>query len=659
MLIFDQLRKGDERLRTVAVAVFSGMAVLLAGLWYTQVVSAKRYRASLRNQTFRTVRIPATRGKILDRNGLVLAENRPSYNLNLYLEELRPQFERAFTQGRAGRRLSRAEREQLAGEARSQVVSNTIRQVAGFLQEPVPISDREFRRHHRQWPYRPLPVRENLNASQIARFLEQAPNIPGLDLEVQPIRYYPHGPAIAPVAGYLSRDELARDDEDGGFSYSLPSYEGAVGMEFWFNEKLRGTPGVKSVVVNSLSYRESEMVWATAWPGQNVVLTLDLPLQRAAFDALRSAGANVRGAVVVVDATNGDVLSLVSHPAYDPNEFVSPVLPPDRWVELNDPKLRPMFNRATQGAYNPGSTFKLITALAALEGGLDPTEIYRVEPDPRRPGKGAVFVGRRKIEDTAPPGDYDFKRAFKQSSNAYFIHFGLKAGRERMVAMGKRFHLGERLGLGTRQEVAGDFPNPEDVVGVWNEGNLANVCIGQEITVTPLQMAMVTAAVANGGKLYYPRMVQRLELPEPGPEGAATNGFPARLRDDLRVQPQHLALIREAMLADTEEPGGTGFAAFQLEDRLTGRIVPRLPGFRVGGKTGTAQVKKAGVLVDHITWFVAFGPYESPRYVVVVMVEGGGSGGGTCAPVARQVFQAIQRRIQPPAPAGGRLAGRN
>jgi len=595
---------------------------------------------------------------LLDRNGLVLAENRPSYTLNLYLEELRPQWQQAYTAARAGRRLTRAERERLGIAVRWLVASNTIERISQFLGETNTITDRAFRRHHNQWPYRPLTVRENLNPTQIARFLENTPSLPGLDLEVQPLRHYPRGPVVAHLLGYLTRDDLARDDEEGGFSYSLPSYAGAVGLEYLFDEQLRGQPGTKSVVVNSLCYREGEMIWLTASPGENAVLALDLPLQQATFAALRAAGADTRGAAVVLDASNGDVLALVSHPAYDPNEFVSP-LSPERWTVLNDPTHRPMFNRATQGAYNPGSVFKIITALAALEHGLDPRQILQVEPDPRRPGKGAIYVRRRKIDDTAPPGDYDFKRAFKYSSNSYFIQVGLQAGRERILAMGRRFHLGERFGLGTRQEVSGHFPSAEDVLGIWNDGNVANLCIGQEITVTPLQMALVTAAVANGGKLLYPRLVHRLEPAEPGPGGQGIRQFPTRLRGELGVAPQFLALLREAMLADTEESGGTGFDAFQAENRVTGEITPRLPGFRVGGKTGTAQVKKAGVVIDHITWFVAFGPYENPRYVVVVMIEGGASGGVTCAPVAREIFQAVKRRLEPAPTATPRLVSRD
>jgi len=687
MLVVDQLRRADRRLQVLAGVMLAGLALLLVGLWYVQIANSRRYQASLKTQTFRTVRVPGMRGKILDRNGLVLAENRPSYNLNLYLDELRPQFEQEYVRqrdrlvrqlamsgtnrvvapgfwtGLFGRlqggnrtvRLTPSQRLDLSAAVRFSVASNAVGRAAALLGQPLAITARDFLRHHTQWPYRPLPVAENLAPADVARILEQGPPIPGLDLDVQPVRYYPQGPVVAHLLGKLRRDDLARDDDDSGFSYSLPSFDGEVGLEYAFNEELQGRSGVRSIVVNSLSYRESESVWVGAEPGQNVHLTLDLGIQRAAYDALRAVSPNVRGAVVVMDGWNGDVLALVSCPSYDPNEFVTG-MSPARWQELNDPRQNATFNRATQGAYSPGSTFKIITALACFEAGLDPATRLKVEPDPARPGRSAVYVGRRKIEDTVPPGDYDFIRAFKRSSNSYFIHFGLWAGRERILRIGKAFFLGERVGLPTRQEAGGYFPRPEDVLGLWNDGNLANVCIGQEITVTPLQMAVVTAAIANGGKVFEPRFVSRVEPAEPGVTAPPTNHFAPRIRGTVEIPAPVLTLIRDAMLAETEEPEGTGFAAFQSVDRASGRITPRIPGFRAGGKTGTAEVKQGGRLVDKITWFVAFGPYENPRYAVVVMVESGGSGGGTCAPVAQQVFDHVARRLRPAAAPSPHLA---
>ena len=651
MLIIDQIRKDDARLRTLALVVLSGMATLLAGLWYVQVVASRRYEASLETQTFRTVRIPAVRGKILDRNGLVVAENRPDYNLSLYIEELRNEFDREFTRERAGHRLTKAQRAEMRNRSRYAVVSNTVQQVAAMIQQPLNLSEAQFRRHHDQWPYRPLPILENLNETQIARFLEQGGSVPGVDLEIQPIRYYPQSAIVSHLLGYLSRDDLVRDDDERNFNYSLSGYTGEIGIEYSYDKPLAGKAGIKSVVVDSLSYRKSETVWTPAEPGENVVLALDLPIQKATFDALSSAGANVRGAALVMDALSGDILAMVSLPAYDPNEFVVGVSAERYRDKYGDPKLRPMFNRATQGAYQPGSIFKIITALACLESGvLTPISVTNLFSSP-----GYYMIGGRPMHDTASAGDYDFKTAFKKSSNTYFINFGLKAGRDRLLEMGHRFHLGEKVPIGTRQDgTSGFFPTVEEVIGKWSVGNVANMCIGQEITVTPLQMALMTAAVANGGKVLQPRLVLRVEPPEPGLEETQTNVLTSQIRGDLGVRPEYLQIVRDAMLADTEEEGGTGFAAFHSHDRPG----ERGKNLRVCGKTGTAQIQDAHthLITDHITWFASFAPYESPRYVVIVMVKSGDSGGGTCAPIAHQIYQAIQKRIAPNWSAAKQLA---
>lgn len=633
MEAFEHLRRGDARVRVVGYFILAAMLLLLGGLWYVQIAASQKYSSRIRQQTFRSVRVPAVRGKIEDRSGIVLADNRPSYNLVLYIEELRPLFDTEYTRLRAGRRLSAAERNTLRLEARYNVARGIVDDLSRLIGAPIELGARELHRHHNQWPYRPLPLLENLTPEQVARFLEPAAVLPGIDLEVLPLRHYPHGPMAAHVLGYLTRDDMARGDEETDFNYSLPTYQGAVGVEAGYDEELRGQPGLKSVVVDSLCYRESETVWSAAEPGRNVILALDAGLQQAAVDALGSLGNYVRGAVVVLDVTNGDVLALVSAPAFDPNEFLAPISA-QRWEEwMNNPLFRPIFNRATQGAYPPGSIFKIVTALACFDTGV--LTFQSLTNQFQNPGY--FRLGRRVIDDTAPAGEYDFRRAFKRSSNTYFIHHGLEAGREALLRAGHEFFLGEGAELQTRQEVSGYFPEPDEVKYRWSTGNLANVCIGQEITVTPLQMAVMTAAVANGGRVWWPRLVLRIEPAEPG-LGHPTTQHAARLRGALDADPQFLGVLREAMLADTEEPEGTAFLAFHAADRRT----PLLKHYRVGGKTGTAEVERAGRVVDKITWFACFGPYAAPRYAVVVMVEGGGSGGVTCAPVARRIFQAIE-----------------
>ncbi|MGO9536945.1 MAG: peptidoglycan D,D-transpeptidase FtsI family protein, partial [Limisphaerales bacterium] len=318
---------------------------------------------------------------------------------------------------------------------------------------------------------------------------------------------------------------------------------------------------------------------------------------------------------VVMDVRSGDVLAMVSSPAINP-DYSS-----NEPARMNDPKLRPQSNRATYENYAPGSIFKPIVGLAALEAGLDPDAIVD--------SPGYVYVGRRHITDLAPPGQYNFRRAIIYSCNTYFITVGLRTGIENVVRMAEKFHFGERTGLPTRQETKGIFPTLKQVQSPdWRDGDSANICIGQgEMAVTPMQMAVAYAAIANGGKVLEPRLVERIEPQDPASGEAMTN-FPTGLvRDHLDVSARNLKILRDAMLAETVE--GTGQPA-------------QVPGLQICGKTGTAQVMNSrNQEIDRTTWFASFAPYENPRYAVVVMVESGTYGGPTCAPIAHDIYEAI------------------
>lgn len=624
MLFFDQLKKSDPTLRTLAWGAFAGMAILLAGLWYVQVVSYRQHAENQKAQSYRTVRIPAIRGKILDANGQPLAENRPSYNVNLYLDELRSQFKQEWKRCAPKGRLKKGELAALQAQARYRVVSNIVQHLANVIQQPVFLDFGRFMNHYTNQLALPLAIMTNLTPTQVARFQEQPSTLPGLDLEIQPTRTYPRGQSGAHMLGFLRRDDSSMKDEDAFFNFRLPDYKGQVGLEGAFDQVLRGRAGVKSVLVNNLGYRQSETIWAPADPGKNLVLTINLDLQHAAEKALASAQPDVRGAVVIMDPNNGDILALVSIPSYDPNLFL-PRVNRAHWDMLMDEDLKPTRSRATQENYQPGSIFKIVTGLACLESGLDP---YAKISNP-----GHVFVGRRKIDDTAPAGEYDFRRAFILSSNTYFITNGLKAGIEKIVAIGHRLHFGERTGIPTWQDNGGIFPSTRRIKTGWVEGETANLCIGQgEIAVTPLQMAVMVSAIANGGTVFWPRLVARIE-PQDLLSGEQPTIVPqGRVRDYLGVSPRSLRIVREAMLADVEDPKEGG-----------GRLAA-VPGFRVCGKTGTAQIMDIhNRVVDWTTWFASYAPYENPRYVVIVTVESGKSGGSTCAPVAQKIYQAIQQ----------------
>jgi penicillin-binding protein 2 len=652
MLIFDQLKKDDPQLRLITLLLLGALGVLLAGLWWVQVVSAQDYQANLETQSFRTVRIPAVRGKILDRNGLTLAENRPSYNVSLYLDELRGAIDAAYLEKcararkelkqrqedlsrRLKRRLTREERKQflftqaqkalLRQEARYEAASNVVRQVSLRLRQPLSLSATNLERHYQTRLALPYPVLTNLNAAQIALFEEQSTTPMGVDLEIQSSRCYPCGTTAAHILGHLQRDDSSMEGEDAYFSFRLPDYRGTIGVEFGCDKELRGMAGVKSVLVNNAGYRQTESIWSSAEPGSNVVLTIDLRIQQAAEEAFREQAGKVfaeatRGAIVVMDVRNGDILALASFPAFDPNAYL-PSLSRPAWQRIAE--LQAEKNRASQENYAAGSIFKPIVGLACLEAGLNPRASLH--------NPGYIFVGKKRFGDLAPPGDYDFRRALKLSCNTYFIHHGLEtAGISNIVRLAQRFHLGERTGLTNRQEVNGIFPSLVRVGSDWHDGDTGNLCIGQgAMAVTPMQMAVVTAAIANGGTVLRPRLVDRVEPLDPT-LGGPTNYTPAvQVRGELGVRPRNLDILREAMLADVEDKDGTGTAA-------------AVPGLRIGGKTGTAQVKNAqGALINHITWFISFAPFEKPRYGVVVMIEGGTSGGGTCAPAAKKIYSAI------------------
>ena len=658
MLLFDQLKKNDPHLRLLAIVVFAGMCVLAAGLWWVQIVSSRDYQANLEFQSYRTVRVPAVRGRILDRNGEALAENRPVYSVSLYLEELRKEFDRAgakevtrvrnelntrmaayqksitrklTAEERKQFSLDRKQRDQLFEDARYVVASNVVAQIGGCLQQPLSLDPTGFDRHYNAKLFLPFPVVRNMDPNQIARFEEWSATPPGVDLEVQSARVYPYKTTAAHLLGRLSYDDSSAEGEDAFFWYRLPDYRGVLGVEYAADSYLRGQAGAKAVLVNHRGFRQTENFWSPTVPGTNVILTIDLQIQQATERALENADVGykpVRGAAVVMDVNNGNILALASAPTYDLNSYGADY---QKIQAIAAEK-----NRATQENYRPGSIFKTIVALACLENGLDPHEIYRVLPNPKKPTAGIIYIGRNQSkEDTAPPGLYDFVHALIHSSNAYFIYHGLKPGViDRVVEIGARLHLGQPLDLGTRQETRGTFPDEKRIKRNWSIGDTANLSIGQGlIDITPVHMAVLASALANGGKVLWPRVIQGLELQDPNVPNPRIP-IPARpVRDQLGVSARSLQILKDAMLADVEDPEGGGKHA-------------HIDGFPICAKTGTAQNERGGVIdrSDYTTWFLSFAPYQNPRYAVVVMVERGSSGGGTCAPIAKDIYMALLER---------------
>jgi penicillin-binding protein 2 len=661
MLVVDQLKRGDPRLRWLAIGVLLGMFVLTTGLWFLQVVNNKKYEKNLISQSYRSVRLPAVRGRILDRNGVILAESRPSYNVNLYLEELRPNFTEQYYVLKSNavyrialenkalpkeqrKRYTTALRYELEAQARYLVVRNLMNRISRVLQVPLELSEKDFRKHYDEKRSLPLPVAENLSPSQVARFAEGASTLPGVDLQVQSLRSYPLGQTAAHLLGYMTRTERAPGEEDEiEFDYRLPDFRGAVGVEGTFDEQLRGVAGAKTLLVNNMQYRQTENVWLPPKPGEDLILTIDSQIQQAAEKSLKAQGFGIRGAVVVMDVRNGDVLAMASAPSFDPNAFV-PSISHDEYASFNDVETKPMLNRASFGIYQPGSSFKIVIALAGLESG-------KLKPHEQFYSKGFYTLSGHRWDCTAGAGMFDFHRAFIKSCNCYFIEHGLDVGLDGILRMGHQFCLGEKTELPTRQDLGGYFPDigthRRNAGGPWSLGDTANLSIGQgDIAVTPLQMTVLSAAVANGGKVFWPRLVERLESEENGLRKVTESFEPARLRNEIKWNPANLRLVQEAMRDDVADSEGTGKQA-------------AVAGWQVCGKTGTAVVNRRGTEANRITWFVSYAPFDAPRYAVVAMVENGSSGGGACAPIARRVYEALQKMEQNAQMAPPNLALRN
>ena len=633
MITLSPMKRSDHSLLWLGGFMLLSLVLIIVRLWHVQVLSFDKYERYREVQSHRTVRLPAPRGMIFDRQGEVLAENEPAFNIVMYLDQFREDFRTTYAGLKADRKLTTAQSLSLQKDARYQAVSNAVYRASLVVGQPSRLIRKRFEEHYARSRYVAMPVFEDLSREQMARFMEQGSRLKGFDMEVRASRRYPQGSLASHLLGYM-RPRSRQASEEGPelkmtYDYEFPDFTGISGLERVYEAELRGEPGAKSILVNNLIYREEEEAWLPSLPGKNLILTLDSRIQRAAEEALRHYDPHVKGAMIVMDCQNGDILAMASAPTFDPNLFVGH-LPSSVYEPMVDPKgPKPLFNRATHGQYQPGSTFKMLIGLAGLELGLiDPASSFQ--------GDGYIMVGQRRIADTAGYGQFDFDRAFYKSSNAYFIHYGLKLGMNNIIRWGDQFFLGQETGLLPGQEASGFFPTPSLVAKGWHPGETANLSIGQDkVVVTPLQMAVMTSAIANGGKVFWPRLVAGWETLDPilGKQFESTPI--GRLRAQLSATSGNLAILQHAMLQDVEHPAGSGAPC-------------RIPGYLVAGKTGTAETERRldGRKIKE-TWFVSYAPHDHPRYAVVVLVDDGISGGTSCAPLARKMYQTLKELPEP------------
>ncbi|MBX6320413.1 MAG: penicillin-binding protein 2 [Rhodospirillaceae bacterium] len=608
-----------------ALLLAGGKAVLLSALvgrmYDLQIVEGRRY-ALLADENRIDVRLLAPpRGVILDRWGERIATNDLNYAVLV------------------------------VGE-RTPSLAETLEKLARILPLDPATIDRVLRRGARQRPFVPVPVIDNLTWEQVSQVSLNEPDLPGVGIEAQWRRAYPFGQATAHVVGYVaavSEAELAAGDDP---LLQLPGFRiGKSGIEKAYDRALRGRAGASNMEVNAVGRPIRELSRVEGRPGDTLVATIDMGLQLYVQQRLAS---ETSASAVVLDIYTGEVLALASTPGFDPNQF-SRGIGLDVWRALVSDPLRPLVNKAIAGQYAPGSTFKPITALAALEAGVSPqTQVVC---------GGVITLGRARFHcwKKGGHGPLAMLGAIRSSCDVYFYEMARRAGIDALAAMARRFGLGAPTGIDIPGEKAGLIPDSRwkraALRQPWHPGETLIAGIGQGyITATPLQLAVMTARLANGGRAVTPRLMRSLG---PVPGGQATPvayrpAAPVPAGPSLEIDPKHLALVLEGMDLVCNDPRGTAF-----------RVRIAEPGRAMAGKTGTAQVRRISLAErlrgvrkneevpyaqrDHAL-FIGFAPVGAPRYAAAVVVEHGGGGSAVAGPIARDILLEAQLRDPAAAP---------
>ena len=638
----DQGRSKTLTRRTLLLG--GGQAALLGllggRLYYLQVQESDRYKMLAEDNRINLRLLAPPRGRIVDRFGVPLAVNQENYRLLLVREQ-----------------------------------ANDLEETLDALGQILPLTEKDRERIRRETSRKrgfvPVTVRDNLSWRQVSRIEVNAPDLPGISIEAGQTRHYPQANMTSQVLGYVSA--VSENELTGDPLLELPGFRiGKNGAERAFDLALRGKAGTSQVEVNAVGRIIRELSRQEGDPGRELVLSLDAGLQTFTHQRLMGERA---AAAAVLDVETGDVLALASVPSYDPNGF-STGMTARAWRELTSDPLRPLNNRAIGGLYAPGSTFKMIVALAALEAGVNPSQRVRC--------RGHVNLGNARFHCWKKHGHgwMNMRNGIKRSCDVYFYEMSKRAGIDRISAMARRFGLGATVGVDLHGEKAGLIPTRDWKFATfgdpWQVGETLVTSIGQGfVLTTPLQLAVMAARLATGREVVPRiargfreeeetesgaddgRLAEAASEPAAGPAPAvadeadaageaAGDGGPAHRFASMGLPEEHLKIVQDAMDSVVNESRGTAFRKRIEED-----------GWEMAGKTGTSQVRRitmaerlAGVTKNEdLPWhrrdhalFVAFAPVYSPRYACAVVVEHGGGGSKAAAPIARDILTETQRR---------------
>lgn len=556
--------------------------ILVSRLFYLQNVVGSRFKALAEENRLNIRLLRPPRGRFLDRFGITLAEDKSAYRLVLIPEQC-PEPKR----------------------------------ILSLVARLIPLSDQRIEQIlsdiKRRAPFTPITVMSPISFDDLARVQSNLPDLPGIDLKIIPFRFYEKSTMLSHLLGYVGRSDYDKRKQGKAWAPDFPV--GRQGLEQLYENRLSGVPGVLELETNAVGRPLRDVNRKEATPGEDMVLSLNMKIQEAAYDALHGE----TGSIVVMDVRTGGILAAVSHPTFDSNLF-SDGIDPVKWKEILDNPENPLLNRTMQGLYSPGSTYKPLVALAALEEGVIP-------PEEKITCRGKIKFGNRDFHCWKKHGKVDMHESIKGSCDIYYYEVARRLGIDTLSKYADMFGFGHRSSIGL-SEKEGINPNKawkrKARRASWNEGETLNAGIGQGFMVaTPLQMVTMAARIATGREIQ-PVLFTEQEIGNKKPK--------------LPIKEEHLELVRKGMFSVVNEWGGTARRSMSKN-------------FEIAGKTGTVQVVSERIDEDTPMssvrrkkrphgLFIAFAPYDQPQFAISVVVEHGGSGSGAAAPVAKAVLEA-------------------
>lgn len=587
------------RLPLLAAFIILAIVILFIRLWYLQAIKGEYYQEQAESNRIRPVMLRPPRGIIYDRSGRPLVENELVFDISLIPEDA-PDLDATI-------------------EKLSAIVKVTPDVIRKALEDATDVRTR----------YDPVKIREEAPWDEVAVIEAHQDDLPGAIIEPEQLRHYPYGGLASHQFGYIGKVSPSQRKKE---QADIGMLTGQSGLEKIYDKLLRGVAGRRMIQVNAAGRKVKDLGIEEPRPGTDIYLTIDLDAQKAAEEGLGSRS----GAVVAMDPNTGEILALTSHPTYDPNLFPRGISPKD-WVQLMKDPSHPMYNRAIQSVYPPGSTFKIIVALAGLESGV-------IKLDDKVACKGFLMSGRHSFRcwKKGGHGAVSFHQALVESCDVYFYTMGERIGWDRVAEYARKLGYGSLTGILLPDEKPGLIPTTawkrKRTGEAWYPGDTYINSIGQGfVLVSPIQACQMMSAVANGGRFFRPLLLKQTRNRETG----EVNVISPEHTGSVTLDPNVLQEVRSALAGVVNEPGGTAHAA-------------ATPLATVAGKTGTAQViaqkvpgrKLSEETRDH-AWFVAFAPVENPKIAVAVVVEHGGHGGSAAAPIAKKVIEEYLKNVEP------------